>query len=128
MTVVRIPGSKSVMARALFLAAAADGVTTLERPLWSDDTEGFAQGLRDLGYQVTQDADRWTVHGRPDGPPAARAEAGAPEATEIACHGDHRIAMAFSITGLRTPGITLDDPGCVRKTFPTFHEVLTAWA
>lgn len=26
------------------------------------------------------------------------------------------------MTGLRTPGITFDDPGCVRKTFPGFHE------
>ncbi|MBB3727585.1 3-phosphoshikimate 1-carboxyvinyltransferase [Nonomuraea dietziae] len=74
MTVVRIPGSKSVMARALFMAAASDGITTLELPLRSDDTEAFAQGLRDLGYHLTQDADRWSVHGRPDGPPAGRAE------------------------------------------------------
>jgi 3-phosphoshikimate 1-carboxyvinyltransferase len=34
--------------------------------------------------------------------------------------------MAFSITGLRTPGITLDDPGCVKKTFPGFHTALAA--
>ncbi len=33
MAVVDIPGSKSITARALFLAAAADGVTTLVRPL-----------------------------------------------------------------------------------------------
>ncbi len=45
MAVVEIPGSKSITARALFLAAAADGVTTLVRPLRSDDTEGFAEGL-----------------------------------------------------------------------------------
>jgi 3-phosphoshikimate 1-carboxyvinyltransferase len=40
--------------------------------------------------------------------------------------------MAFSIAGLRTPGITLDDPGCVKKTFPGFHAALatlqTSWA
>ncbi|MDX3584212.1 3-phosphoshikimate 1-carboxyvinyltransferase, partial [Streptomyces europaeiscabiei] len=33
-----------------------------------------------------------------------------------------RIVMSFAVTGLRTPGITFDDPGCVRKTFPGFHE------
>jgi 3-phosphoshikimate 1-carboxyvinyltransferase len=32
--------------------------------------------------------------------------------------------MAFSVLGLRVPGITLDDPGCVSKTFPGFHEEL----
>ena len=37
---------------------------------------------------------------------------------------DHRIAMAFSIAGLRAEGVTLDDPACVKKTFPTFHDVL----
>ncbi|WP_458243915.1 hypothetical protein [Streptomyces sp. MAI_2237] len=52
MPVAHLPGSKSLTARALFLAAAADGVTTLVRPLRSDDTEGFAEGLTRLGYRV----------------------------------------------------------------------------
>ncbi|MFD8782415.1 3-phosphoshikimate 1-carboxyvinyltransferase [Kitasatospora sp. NPDC059599] len=74
MTAVEIPGSKSITARALFLAAAADGVTTLHRPLASDDTEGFAQGLEALGYGVEQAADRWRITGRPAGPAVANAE------------------------------------------------------
>ncbi|MFE6702775.1 3-phosphoshikimate 1-carboxyvinyltransferase, partial [Streptomyces sp. NPDC057718] len=68
MTVIDIPGSKSVTARALFLAAAAEGTTTLLRPLRSDDTEGFAEGLKSLGYAVTQEADRWHIEGCPAGP------------------------------------------------------------
>ncbi|MED7948201.1 3-phosphoshikimate 1-carboxyvinyltransferase [Streptomyces sp. BE303] len=68
MTVVEIPGSKSVTARALFLAAAADGSTTLLRPLVSDDTDGFAEGLRALGYGLTRETDRWLIEGRPQGP------------------------------------------------------------
>jgi 3-phosphoshikimate 1-carboxyvinyltransferase len=55
-----------------------------------------------------------------------------PAPAAIACHADHRIAMAFSITGLRTPGIVLDDPGCVKKTFPGFYralaELTAAWS
>ncbi|MFD7657504.1 hypothetical protein ACFV4N_26310 [Actinosynnema sp. NPDC059797] len=43
----------------------------------------------------------------------------------VDCHSDHRIAMSFAVTGLRAPGVELDDPGCVRKTFPEFHETLT---
>ncbi|MCC8478299.1 3-phosphoshikimate 1-carboxyvinyltransferase [Streptomyces globisporus] len=74
MTVIDIPGSKSVTARALFLAAAADGTTTLLRPLRSDDTEGFAEGLKGLGYAVEQEADRWRVQGRPAGPAATDAD------------------------------------------------------
>lgn len=64
MTLVDIPGSKSVTARGLFLAAAARGTTVLGRPLHSDDTEGFAEGLVKLGYQVDRRPDAWTIEGR----------------------------------------------------------------
>ncbi|MEV6016065.1 3-phosphoshikimate 1-carboxyvinyltransferase [Streptomyces sp. NPDC051997] len=74
MAVVDIPGSKSITARALFLAAAADGVTRLVRPLRSDDTEGFAEGLTRLGYRVGRTPDSWHIDGRPQGPAAVRAD------------------------------------------------------
>lgn len=74
MTVVEIPGSKSVTARALFLAAAARGTTVLRRPLVSDDSEGFAEGLTALGYRVDRQPGVWTVEGRPEGPAVAEAE------------------------------------------------------
>ncbi|MEU9245231.1 3-phosphoshikimate 1-carboxyvinyltransferase [Streptomyces sp. NPDC048385] len=74
MPLVAIPGSKSVTARALFLAAAADGVTTLVRPLRSDDTEGFAEGLARLGYRIGRTPDTWQVDGRPQGPALPAAE------------------------------------------------------
>ncbi|MFB9623053.1 3-phosphoshikimate 1-carboxyvinyltransferase [Nonomuraea helvata] len=71
---MQVPGSKSITARALFLAAAARGTTLLRRPLVSDDTEGFAGGLETLGYRVERDPRAWTIEGRPEGPPAAEAE------------------------------------------------------
>ena len=74
MPVVDIPGSKSITARALFLAAAADGVTTLRRPLRSDDTEGFAEGLTALGHRVGRTPNAWQVDGCPQGPPAREAD------------------------------------------------------
>ncbi|MEY9967675.1 3-phosphoshikimate 1-carboxyvinyltransferase [Streptacidiphilus sp. MAP12-16] len=74
MTVVEIPGSKSITARALFLAAAAEGTTVLRRPLRSDDSEGFAEGLRTLGYRLDQQPDAWTVEGRPAGPALGEAD------------------------------------------------------
>jgi 3-phosphoshikimate 1-carboxyvinyltransferase len=51
---------------------------------------------------------------------------GTPAPAEIACHGDHRIAMSFAVAGIRNPGTTFDDPGCVKKTFPGFHEFFAA--
>jgi 3-phosphoshikimate 1-carboxyvinyltransferase len=74
MPTVDIPGSKSITARALFLAAAADGVTTLVRPLRSDDTEGFAEGLERLGYRVGRTPEVWQVDGRPEGPGVTEAD------------------------------------------------------
>ncbi|KIF77021.1 3-phosphoshikimate 1-carboxyvinyltransferase [Streptomyces sp. 150FB] len=74
MTVIEIPGSKSVTARALFLAAAAEGTTTLVRPLVSDDTEGFAEGLGRLGYGVERAPGSWRIEGRPGGPGVTEAE------------------------------------------------------
>ncbi|KUN69389.1 3-phosphoshikimate 1-carboxyvinyltransferase [Streptomyces griseorubiginosus] len=69
-----LPGSKSITARALFLAAAADGVTTLVRPLRSDDTEGFAEGLTRLGYRIGRTPETWQVDGRPQGPAVTEAD------------------------------------------------------
>jgi 3-phosphoshikimate 1-carboxyvinyltransferase len=36
------------------------------------------------------------------------------------------MAMAFALAGLVQPGVTIDDPGCVAKTFPDYFEKLTA--
>jgi 3-phosphoshikimate 1-carboxyvinyltransferase len=46
------------------------------------------------------------------------------QAAMIRTYHDHRMAMAFSLIGLRVPGITIENPSCVSKTFPTFFEVL----
>ena len=45
-------------------------------------------------------------------------------AAEIDTYGDHRMAMAFALAGLRLEGITIKDPKCVAKTFPNFFDVL----
>lgn len=43
---------------------------------------------------------------------------------QIQTYNDHRMAMAFSLIGLRAPGITIENPACVSKTFPNYFEVL----
>jgi 3-phosphoshikimate 1-carboxyvinyltransferase len=42
----------------------------------------------------------------------------------IETYDDHRMAMSFSLLGLRSSGIEIADPGCVSKTFPGFFGVL----
>ncbi|MFG2928441.1 3-phosphoshikimate 1-carboxyvinyltransferase [Streptomyces achromogenes] len=76
----------------------------------SDRIEAVARNLGALGVRTDTGRDWITVH------------PGATSPARIACHRDHRIAMAFSVLNLRTGNLTLDDPGCVAKTFPGFHE------
>jgi 3-phosphoshikimate 1-carboxyvinyltransferase len=42
----------------------------------------------------------------------------------VRTYGDHRMAMAFAITGLVAAGIRIGDPGCVAKTFPGYFGAL----
>ena len=73
--VVTLPGSKSVTARALVLAALADGPSRLLRPLRARDTDLMAAGLRALGVRVDDDGADWLVTpGALSGP--ARVDAG----------------------------------------------------
>ena len=39
-------------------------------------------------------------------------------------YDDHRMAMSFALFGLVHPGIVIDNPACVDKTFPRYFEVL----
>jgi 3-phosphoshikimate 1-carboxyvinyltransferase len=63
---VRLPGSKSMTARALVLSALADGPSTIDRPLRARDTELMSAALRGLGVAVDTGGDeRWTVRPAP---------------------------------------------------------------
>ena len=43
---------------------------------------------------------------------------------EIRTYRDHRMAMAFALAGLRVPGVSIQDPGCVAKTWPDYFTKL----
>ena len=44
--------------------------------------------------------------------------------TEIETYEDHRMAMAFTLIGLKTGKITIKDPKCCRKTFENYFELI----
>jgi len=99
------------------IAPFADGPVTITgvgnvRVKESDRLEAMAVNLRACGIRCETGPDWITVH------------PGQPHGAHIACYADHRIAMACSLIGLRTPGITLDDPQCVAKTCPDFHRLM----
>ena len=69
--------------------------------------------LTRLGVRVEEHEDGMTVY------PCDKIQP-----TTIRTYNDHRMAMAFSLIGLRIPGITIENPGCVSKTFPNYFDVL----
>ncbi len=72
--------------------------------------------LRRAGVDAVEDPDGFVVRPPDGGPQAAR----------FATYGDHRMAMAFALVGLRVPGVEIEDPACVGKTFPGYWAMLAA--
>jgi len=75
----------------------------------------MARELGKLGVRCEERPDGLVVHGgRPTG------------TARIDPANDHRIAMAFALAGLLAPGVTIADPDCVTKSYPTFwHDLAT---
>jgi 3-phosphoshikimate 1-carboxyvinyltransferase len=44
----------------------------------------------------------------------------------IHTYNDHRIAMCFGTLALKVPGIKIENPDCVKKTFPNFFQKFAA--
>ncbi len=70
--------------------------------------------LRRAGIQADELPDGLTIH------------PGIPQPAEIKTYDDHRMAMSFSLLGLKVPGIRILDPGCTAKTYPNYFEDLAA--
>jgi 3-phosphoshikimate 1-carboxyvinyltransferase len=43
---------------------------------------------------------------------------------DIDTYDDHRMAMCFALAAIGGAGVTINDPGCVRKTFPGYFDAL----
>lgn len=52
---------------------------------------------------------------------------GRPQPARIRTFDDHRMAMGFFLTGLRADGIVIENPGCCKKTFENYFEVMEAF-
>jgi 3-phosphoshikimate 1-carboxyvinyltransferase len=81
----------------------------------TDRLAALGAELTRLGARVELHADGLTVHPPPQITPAA-----------IQTYADHRMAMSFALAGLVADGVTIQDAGCVSKSFPTFFESLAA--
>ena len=98
-------------------AACARGVTRVRgaaelRVKESDRLEAMAEGLRALGVRVRSVADGMDIHG------------GELSGGTVNSHGDHRIAMAFAMAGLRArERVRVEKCRNVDTSFPGFVDV-----
>lgn len=102
------------------LAPFADSPTTITgighiRMQESDRITAIVTELAKMGISCTQQPDSITIY------------PGTPKASLVDTYEDHRMAMGFSLIGLRTPGIVIDNPSCCRKTFEDYFEVLESF-
>lgn len=99
------------------IAPFAEGPTTITgighiRFQESDRIAAIAAELTKMGIRCEERKDSVTIY------------PGKPAPSIVKTYDDHRMAMGFSLTGLRSPGIVIDDPACCRKTFENYFEVL----
>lgn len=89
-----------------------DGVEHIRRQE-SDRIRGIVNELTRMGIHCEEREDGLTIH------------PGKIKPTVVNTYEDHRMAMAFAVTGCVAEGIVIDNPSCCRKTFENYFEVLT---
>jgi len=80
----------------------------------SDRIGALATELARAGIDVATDEDGFTV------------TPGTVRPTRFRTYDDHRMAMSLALLGLRAPGIEIEDPACVAKTYPDFFADLAS--
>jgi 3-phosphoshikimate 1-carboxyvinyltransferase len=78
----------------------------------SDRLGDLCSELRRLGAIAADTSDGLTIE--PSGLHGSR----------LHTHDDHRLAMAFGLIGLRVPGLEIEDPDVVTKSWPGYWEML----
>ncbi len=99
------------------LAPFAKGAVRIEnighiRGQESDRIHAIATELTRLGIACMEEDDAITI------------EPGKISPATIQTYDDHRMAMAFSLIGLRADGIEIANPECCKKTFEEYFEIL----
>ncbi len=80
----------------------------------SDRMRAIATELEKLGIRCEMGADTLKIY------------PGSPRPGSVKTYEDHRMAMGFSLLGLRAEGIVIEDPLCCRKTFENYFDVMEA--
>jgi 3-phosphoshikimate 1-carboxyvinyltransferase len=99
------------------VAVFADGPTRVRGVgfIRGHETDRIAATVRELrrcGIGAREAPDGFVVH------------PGLPQPARVTTYDDHRMAMSFALLGLRVPGIEIERPDCVAKTFPGYWDTL----
>lgn len=99
------------------IAPFADGPTTITgighiRFQESDRIHAIETELNKMGIRCESTENSLTIY------------PGTPKPSAVDTYDDHRMAMGFSLIGLRSEGIQINDPMCCRKTFENYFQVL----
>jgi 3-phosphoshikimate 1-carboxyvinyltransferase len=97
------------------VAVFAEGQTTISgigfiRKKETNRVAAVVSELRRLGIDATEDVDGFTV------------VPGSTHPATIETYDDHRMAMSMALIGYANFGVSISNPNCVRKTFPTYFE------
>lgn len=77
----------------------------------SNRLQAIVTELSKMGIRVEETGDGLTIY------------PGMPQPAVVETYEDHRMAMAFALTGLRADGIVIANPECTAKTFAEYFEV-----
>jgi 3-phosphoshikimate 1-carboxyvinyltransferase len=107
------------LAQGLIVTAAAMGIEARFTGLQSlriketDRIAALQNELRKFGVDLNEGVGEWWLSGK-----------FTPQSAEIQTYQDHRMAMAFAPLALICPGITIQNPEVVTKSYPGFWEDL----
>ena len=84
----------------------------------TDRVSAVCTELTRLGVQVEEHEDGMTIH------PTFNVQRSTFTPATVRTYNDHRMAMSFALIGLHMDGVSIENPGCVSKTFPDYFNVL----
>jgi 3-phosphoshikimate 1-carboxyvinyltransferase len=112
------------------VALFADRPTTLRnigswRVKETDRIAAMAAECQKFGARVEEGPDWLKIHPIWLSQSASDQQATTARCPEIQTYEDHRVAMCFSLASFGRYPVTILDPGCVAKTFPTYFDVFS---
>lgn len=111
----RMPDAAMTLAVAALFASGETAIRNIYnwRVKETERVQAVSTELRKLGATVEEGYDFIVIT-----PPALLRSAA------VDTYDDHRMAMAFSLAACGEVPVTINDPGCTRKTFPDYFQVL----